>query len=116
MLDVPEQKITFILFEENDMSGPFHSISVKSAELLVAKLTEINESGRLNKRWIEPVGYGKDIVPKQIEFIEKQIDKANRINNIIGTNEIKVLISRDVAFHTINSIFHQYEVYEREKA
>jgi hypothetical protein len=34
----------------------FQSISVKSAELIVARLTEINESGRLDKRWIDPVG------------------------------------------------------------
>lgn len=91
----------------------FQSISVKSAELIVARLTEINESGRLDKRWIDPVGYGKKIIPRMIEYIERKIDKANRLNKVIGTNEMKVLLSEENALHTINSIFQQYEVYDK---
>ena len=46
--------------------SPFQSFSVKSAEILLARLQEISESQVLNQTFIAQTGYGNVELPRKI--------------------------------------------------
>ena len=98
------------------MMKPFQSISVKSAEILVAAIHEIHTEGVLNQTFIEPVGYGSNVLPDKINMIQKLIDSAKLINGIIGTTEIKVNFVDGTSFFLITQIFKKYEELTNPKA
>lgn len=94
----------------------FQSISVKSAEILVAAIREIHDEGVLNRTFIDPVGYGSNVLPDTINMIQKLIDSAKLINGIIGTNEIKINFVDGNSFFLITQIFKKYEERTNPKA
>lgn len=95
---------------------PFQSISVKSAEILVAAIREIHDEGVLSRTFIDPVGYGSNVLPDTINMIQKLIDSAKLINGIIGTNEIKINFVDGNSFFLITQIFKKYEERTNPKA
>lgn len=96
---------------------PFQSISVKSAEILVAAIHEIHTEGVLNRTVIEPIDdYGSNVLPDTINMIQKLIDSAKLINGIIGTTETKVNLVDGTSFFLITQIFKKYEERTNPKA
>lgn len=51
--------------------SPFQSFSVKSAEILLARLQEISESQVLNQTFIAQTGYGNVELPRKINALQK---------------------------------------------
>jgi hypothetical protein len=62
---------------------PFQTFSVKSVEILVARLQEINEARILDKTFIAQTGYGNVELPRFIRDLQQRIEDAKLINDII---------------------------------
>lgn len=96
--------------------SPFQSFSVKSAEILLARLQEISESQVLNQTFIAQTGYGNVELPRKINALQKQIEDAKLINDIIGTNEAKINMTDGNTYFVLIDIFKKYEEHTNPKA
>ena len=75
-----------------------HSISTKSAEILLDKLEEINDTGMFNRQKV----YIKRLrclatfdVQYLISELREKLLSAKSINSVIGCDEVKVVIDQD---------------------
>lgn len=96
-------------FPGENMSRSFQQISVKSAEIIKSKLEEINDSKIIENVFIEPENYGGKILPNYIHWIQKEIDNANLINDLIGTQEIKISMDNGNNLFMIVQFLKEYE-------
>jgi hypothetical protein len=96
--------------------SPFQSFSVKSAEILLARMQEISESQVLNQTFIAQTGYGNVELTRKINALQKQIDDAKMINDIIGTNEAKINMTDGNTYFVLIDIFKKYEERTNPKA
>ena len=95
---------------------PFQTFSVKSAEILVARLQEINEARVLDKTFIAQTGYGNVELPRFIRDLQQRIEDAKLINDIIGTNEAKINMTDGNTYFVLIDIFKKYEERTNPKA
>lgn len=85
------------------------TISVNNAQALLDKLIEIKDSGKLDNKWLDPVGTGTKVIPEYIELLERKIKQAKIINEHMITPDVKVILSDNSALFMLAQIFKKFK-------